>query len=115
VLLGLTGGSFEPASGMNAWLSSGRTNLYNPRQETPFTEWQAEIDRLAKEMVASVDLKKQRENYFRMQEISAEYLPLLPLWHQKEFVPVRNTFGNVRPSILNPYLLWNADEFYVKQ
>ena len=64
--------------------------------------------------LATLDIEEQRRIYFRMQEIMAEQLPILPLWTSKVFVAVRNTFGNIKPTALSHELLWNAEEIYVK-
>jgi peptide/nickel transport system substrate-binding protein len=113
-LLGLGGGGVHPANSMNVYRSSGRTHLFNPRQEKPATPWEEELDRLADRFNATLDVGEQQRIYWRMQEIMAEQLPILPLWTSKVFVAVRNKFGNVKPSALSHELLWNVEEFYVK-
>lgn len=114
-LLGLGGGGIHPANSMNVYRSSGRTHLFNPRQEKPATPWEAELDRLADQFNATLDVAEQQRIYWRMQEIMSEQLPILPLWTSKVFVAVRNKFGNVKPSALSHELLWNIEEFYVKE
>ncbi|MGC8740650.1 MAG: ABC transporter substrate-binding protein [Candidatus Sumerlaeaceae bacterium] len=114
-LLGLGGGGVHPANSMNVYRSSGRTHLFNPKQEKPATPWEAELDRLADQFNATLDVGEQQRIYWRMQEIMAEQLPILPLWTSKVFVAVRNKFGNVKPSALSHELLWNVEEFYVKE
>ena len=114
-LLGLGGGGVHPANSMNVYRSSGRTHLFNPRQEKPATPWEAELDQLADKFNATLDVNEQRAIYFRMQEIMAEQLPILPLWTSKVFVAVRNKFGNIKPSALSHELLWNAEEIFVKE
>lgn len=114
MLLGLTGGGVDPVGKMNSYISSGRTNLYNPKQEKPFIPWAAEIDRLAIETVASLKFDDQKKNYGAMQRILSEQLPVLPMWHSRVFVAVSNKYGNIKPTALDPHLLWNADEIFVK-
>ena len=114
-LLGLGGGGVHPANSMNVYRSSARTHLFNPMQTSPATPWEAELDRLADEFNATLDVGEQRRIYWRMQEIMSEQLPILPLWTSKVFVAVRNRFGNVKPTALSHELLWNVEEIFVKQ
>ncbi|MCX7717210.1 MAG: ABC transporter substrate-binding protein [Candidatus Sumerlaeaceae bacterium] len=112
-LLGF-GGSLHPSTAMNLYRSSGRTHFWNPQQEKPATEWEAEIDRLAEAFNATLDIKQQRRDFFRIQEIVAEQCPFLPLFTSKVFVAARNKFGNLKPSAMSHELLWNADEIFVR-
>lgn len=114
-LLGLGGGGIHPALSMNVYKSSGQTHLHNPKQETPQTEWEAEIDRLAERFNATLDALEQQRIMWEIQRIWSEEIPILPLFTTKVFAVARNTFGNIRPSPVASYeLMWNADEFFVK-
>ncbi len=112
-LLGFTG-SIHPITSMNVWRSSGRTHYWNPLQQTPATEWEAEIDKLAQQFATALEFQVQQETFFKMQDILVPHVPTLPLYYPKEFSCIRNKFGNVRPTpFANSY--WNAEELYVKQ
>ena len=45
-LLGLVNVDLDPNGQMNVWLSSSSNHQWNPRQKSPETPWEAEIDRL---------------------------------------------------------------------
>jgi peptide/nickel transport system substrate-binding protein len=113
-LLGLGGGAPNPANNMNALLSSARTNLYNPKQEKPATPWNEELDKLCLSFNATLELAQQKKTYDRILEIYAEELPVLPLWFPRVYVAYSNKFDNVKPSIISPEIIWNADEIFVK-
>lgn len=108
------GGSIHPITSMNSWRSSGRTHFWNPLQETPATEWEAQIDQLCNEFTAALAPGEQQRIIHRMQEIVAQNVPNFPLFVSKTFHAVRNRFGNLRPSPLTE-VFWNAEEIYVKQ
>ena len=111
-LLGFTG-SIHPITSMNMWRSSGRTHAWNSLQQTPATPWEAEIDKLASDFSQALDLNSQQKAIFEMQRIFAENVPMVPLYTTKEFMAVRNKFGNVRPTPFSENF-WNADELFVK-
>ena len=113
-LLGFGGGGVHPANSMNVYLSSGRTHFFNPSQESPATEWEREIDDLARGFNATLDIGRQREIFFRMQAIMADQCAFLPLWTSTVYVAARNTLGNVKPSALTHEVLWNADELFFR-
>ncbi|MGI8907447.1 MAG: ABC transporter substrate-binding protein [Candidatus Sumerlaeaceae bacterium] len=113
-ILGLAGGSTHPANKMNTFLSTARTNLYNPRQEKPATDWGAEVDKLCAEFNSTLDPGFQLKAYHRIQEIHAQQLPTLPLWYPKVFVACSNKYENIKPAATTPELIWNAEEFFVK-
>jgi peptide/nickel transport system substrate-binding protein len=113
-ILGLAGGSTHPANKMNTFLSSARTNMYNPKQEKPSTPWGAEIDKLCVEFNGTLDVNEQMKAYHKIQEIHADQLPTLPLWYPNVFVAVSKKYGNIRPSATTPELIWNPDEIFQK-
>ena len=47
-----------------------------------------------------------------VQELVADNLPLIPLVSPNVLVGARPGLGNFRPAILDPYVLWNADELF---
>lgn len=108
-LLGF-GGALHPSTSMNTWRSNGRTHFIRPMEPKPVTQWEAEIDKLCNDFTTELDLQKQRDIYFRMQEIFAEHCGNLPLWTAKVHVALRNGFGNVKMTATST--LWNLDEYY---
>jgi len=113
VMLGLTGGS-EPHFGANVWISSGRTHEWYPRQKTPSTPWERELDSLVSAGVRSVDTAVRKRAYDRLQAVVREEQPMVYLGHPEYMTAVRNRFGNVDPTPLGG-ALHDIEEIYVKK
>jgi len=108
------GGSIHPISSMNSYRSSGRTHFWNPLQATPATPWEAEIDRLCDQFVVALSPTEQRRLIHQVQQIISEQAPTFPLFVNKAFHAVRNTYGNLKPVGISE-IFWNAEEIYAKQ
>lgn len=102
ILIGLTGG-IEPHNGANVDRSSGNLHFWNPRQEKPETEWEAEIDRLVEEGASEMDVEKRKKIYNRIQEIYHEELPMILMVRQYVFDAYRNKLRNYDPTIWGLY------------
>lgn len=113
VLIGLTGG-IEPHFGSNVWKSSGHLHIWYPRQKTPATAWEAEIDKIFDTAVQELDRNKRKALYDRWQEIVAQKLPLIYTVLPASIFAVRNKFGNLHPT---PYggAFHNLEEIYIKR
>jgi peptide/nickel transport system substrate-binding protein len=79
VLLGLVNVELDPNEQMNVWLSSSETHQWNPKQQTPATPWEAEIDRLMRRQASTMDDNARKQAFDRVQEIVAEQLPFIYL------------------------------------
>jgi len=104
------GGDADPNVEMNVWLSSGPTHLWNPGQAKPATPWEAEIDRLMRLQVVTMRHEERKKLYDRVQELVVENLPVLPLVAPHVVVAGKDALAGLRPAILAPYVLWNAEE-----
>jgi len=111
---GLASGDADPTSEMNVWLSSGATHLWNPAQKKPATPWEAEMDSLMQQQNSTLDYKKRKKLYDRVQRIVAEQLPIICLASPHVLVGVKNGIGNFQPAILDPQTLWNAEALYFR-
>lgn len=109
-------GSFDadPNSDINVWLSSGGTHLWNPSQTHPATAWEAEIDRLINEQMYARTFEQRKKLYDRAQEILWEYQPMIFLASPDILTGARNSVGNFHPAVLEPYVLWNVEQLYLK-
>ncbi len=113
VMLGLTGGGSDPHFGANVWISSGRTHMWYPKQPTPSTPWEKELDSLVSAGVKSVDTAARKKTYDRLQAVVRREQPFVYLGHYEAMGAVRTKFGNVAPTPLGG--LWhNLDEFFVR-
>jgi peptide/nickel transport system substrate-binding protein len=101
ILIGFTA-SLEPNNGANFLRSDGNLHIWNPRQENPVTEWEAEIDRLLDQGSRELDVERRRQYYWRMQEILHEELPFVLLVYQMRFIALRDAVEGFRPTVWNP-------------
>jgi len=111
-VLGLVSFDADPNSDMNVWLSSGGTHVWNPSQAHPGTPWESEIDRLMQEQLAVTGYEQRKRLYDRVQEILAEFQPMIFLASPDILVAAKNTIGNFHPSVLESYALWNVEQLY---
>lgn len=101
----------EPMAHFSTLVSGGGTHLWQ-MGDGPVSEWEAELDRLMEEQELAVDPWRRRELYYRVQEVLARELPLIPLVTPHVLVGTRAGLAGSQPSILSHHLLWNADELY---
>ena len=113
-VLALGSGDVDPNPQMNVWLSNGSSHLWHLGETQPATPWEAEIDRLMNEQLTTLDVKKRKQLYDRMQEIVARELPLICLVSPHILVGAKTRIGNFQPAILDHYTLWNADELFLR-
>jgi len=111
-ILGLGGGDVDPNSDMNVWLSTGGSHLWSPGQQKPIAAWEAELDRLERQQMTTLDRHERKLLYDRVQQIAAENLPLICLVSPNVLVAARQDLGNFKPSILDHYTLWNVEQLY---
>jgi peptide/nickel transport system substrate-binding protein len=115
VLLGLqTGVPPDPGMGQNVWRSSGRTHMWNPAQPKPETPQEARIDQLMDVIVSSADLARRKEAWTEIQNIVNDQCWYIWLPTNVLKLPVRNRFGNLRPTIIPHVLIRDIDQVYRK-
>jgi peptide/nickel transport system substrate-binding protein len=102
----------DPNSDLNVWLSSGGMHLWNPSQQRPATEWEAEIDRLMEQQLAAANYAQRKKLYDRVQQILTERQPMIFLASPDVLVGAKKSIGNFHPAVLEPYVLWNIDQLY---
>ncbi|HKW63335.1 MAG TPA: ABC transporter substrate-binding protein [Candidatus Acidoferrum sp.] len=113
-VLGIVSPDADPNVDINVWLSSGGTHLWNPSQTHPAAPWEAEIDRLIKEQMYSRTFEQRKKLYDRAQEILWEYQPMIFLASPDILTGARKTVGNFHPAVLEPYVLWNVEQLYLR-
>jgi peptide/nickel transport system substrate-binding protein len=113
IILGLTNVDLDPNGEMNVWLSSSENHQWNPQQKTPETAWEAEIDRLMRTQAASMDPKRRKEAFDRVQEIVVEQEPFIFLINKNSLSAVSTAVHGAAPVILSPQTFWNADRLTV--
>ena len=113
-LLGIVSPDADPNVDINVWLSSGGTHLWNPSQAHPATQWEAEIDRLINEQMYARTFEQRKRLYDRAQEILWDYQPMIFLASPDILTGARKAVGNFRPAVLEPYVLWNVEQLYLR-
>jgi peptide/nickel transport system substrate-binding protein len=114
VLMNLVNGDADPTPEMNLWLSSGETHLWDLGESKPATPWEAELDRLMTTQAVTTDYTSRKKLYDRVQEIVAQNLPLIFLVSPNILVGAQQNVGNFHPAVLEPYVLWNVDQIFIK-
>ena len=113
-IMGIASYDADPNSDINVWLSSGGTHLWNPSQPHPGTPWEGEIDRLIGEQMSARTFEQRKKLYDSAQEILAEYQPMIFLASPDILTGAKNSVGNFHPAVLEPYILWNVEQLYLK-
>ncbi len=113
-VMGIASFDADPNSDINVWLSSGGTHLWNPSQAHPATPWEAEIDRLIEEQMSARTFEQRKKIYDRAQEVLTENQPMIFLASPNILAGAKNSIGNFHPAVLEPYVLWNVEQLYLK-
>lgn len=113
ILIGLTGG-VEPHAGTNVWTSSGHLHMWNPLQEKPATEWEAEIDHLFKEAAAAQSTAERKKYYDQFQQIVAEKLPVIYTVVPNSLYAIRDRLKNTAVTAYGG-VSWNIHELYLEE
>ena len=113
-VLGLVSFDADPTADFNVWRSSGGTHLWNPSQAHPGTAWEAEIDKLMGQQLDAPKFEQRKKSFDRVQEILAENQPMIFLASPDILVGAKTSIGNFHAVVLEPYVLWNVEQLYVK-
>ena len=114
-LLGFQNVELDPNSQMAVWLSSADNHQWNPRQKSPATAWEAEIDKLMKAQASSGDEHKRKQYWDRVQQIVWEQEPFIYLVNKDALVAISPTVKNTEPSVFRPQTFWNVDTLALAQ
>lgn len=108
-LLGLVNDDLDPNSQMNVWLSSADNHQWNPRQKSPETAWEAEIDRLMKAQASTMDSGKRKAYFTQVQKIVWDQVPFIYLVNKTALSAISVSVGNSSPAVLRPQTYWNVE------
>ena len=104
-------GDADPNPAMNVLTSSGQTHVWD-LGEKKSPDWQVEIDNLMQQQMTVMDYRKRKKLYDRVQQILAREVPLVFLVSPNILVAAKRDLANVRPAIMDNYVLWNAEELF---
>jgi peptide/nickel transport system substrate-binding protein len=108
-LLGLVNVGLDPNEQMNLWLSSGDNHQWDPKQKSPQTAWEAEIDDLMREQSSSVEFAKRKAAFDRVQQIVADQVPFIYLINKNALAAVSTSVQGEIPVVLRPQTYWNIE------
>ena len=108
-LLGLVNVELDPNEQMNVWLSSSETHQWNPKQKTPATPWEAEIDRLMQAQASAMDDNTRKKSFDRVQEIVADQVPFIYLVNKNALTGISTSLENAKSVVLRPQTYWNVE------
>ncbi len=114
ILFGFTPTDVAPDLQASLWYSNGAQHFWRPNQEKPAFSWEATVDSLISRLVTSVDPAVRKSVFDQTQIIWATEMPAIPIFASDILVGWSNRLGNIRPAILAPYLIWNAEEITQK-
>lgn len=111
-VLGLQSGDADPNPEINVWTSGGGAHVWAPAEVRPLTPWQAELDRLMQLETTILDYRKRKQAYDRVQEIVAQYAPVICLVSPNVLVGAKDSVAGIEPAVLRHHMLWNAEQLY---
>lgn len=114
-VLGLVSGDADPNPEINVWTSGGGTHIWAPNEVHPLTPWQSELDRLMQLQTTVLNYRKRKQIYDRVQELVAQYDPVICLISPNVLVAYKNSLGGARPAVLRNHMLWNAEQIFWQQ
>jgi peptide/nickel transport system substrate-binding protein len=110
ILFGFTPTDVAPDLQTNLWYSNGNVHFWQPNQKKPERPWEAEIDSLISRLVRSLHPADRTASFNQAQAIWAREMPAIPTIAPNILTGSSPLLGNVRPSLLAPHLIWNAEE-----
>ena len=114
VLSGISLTAIDPSSFVGFLPSSGTSHQWLPKQAQPATEWERRIDELFAQQASETDPAVRRQKFNEIQSIMAEEMPVIPIVSRHIVSAVNQRVGNLSPSGILPYSLWNAERLFVK-
>ena len=110
---GFVASDTDPAVNLDFWLSRAAFHIWNPGQAVPATAWERQIDELMRQQIAAEDPLERKRLFDEVQSVLARYVPVIHFAAPRVFIAASTRVANVRPALLEPHLLWNADELAV--
>ena len=103
----------DPAGNLDFWLSSGSSHMWNPRQASPSTDWERQVDDLMRRQARSLDEAERHRLFGEVQRVIAEHRPAISFAVPHVYIA---TSARVRASglgVQRPQLLWDSESVAV--
>lgn len=114
-LLGFVNVDLDPMAQMNVWASSSENHQWNPGQSSPGTSWEAETDRMMRQVGSASDFKVRKAAFDRVQEIAYEEEPFIYLVQKHVLAAVGPAVQGVKLVSVWPGTFWNVDSLVVRR
>ncbi|HET9183190.1 MAG TPA: ABC transporter substrate-binding protein [Candidatus Angelobacter sp.] len=111
-IMGLAGGDSDPNEALDTLSSSGSTHLWALDEKPPLQPWQAQVDELMQKQLITMNYPGRKKVFDQVQQIVAREQPAVFLASPHILVAAHEGLGNIRPAIIENYLLWNSDEIF---
>ncbi len=115
IYYGTQASSLDPALNLEFWMSSGAFHVWNPRQASPATTWEAEIDGLMHRQAAASSLTERQQLFAQVQQIIGEQVPVIYFVAPRVTIAVGRRVRNVTPVAQIPQVLWNAEMLAIER
>lgn len=109
-IMALGGGDTDPNAEAGVWQLDGPTHVWRLKAPAPLAPWETEIDRLFRGQAVATETETRRQLFIRLQEVVAEYLPIVPLVSPNHLVALRRGLEGLVPGVTSRDSLWNVDE-----
>lgn len=112
ILFAIEFDAFDPGRNPEFWLSSGLFHFWRQKQASPGTPWEAQMDSLMRKQTTSVNPQERRAIFSQQQRILLDHEPAIYFAAPKKTVATAARVGGLRPSVLSPMVLWDAEHLY---
>lgn len=114
ILMGLTVTDTEPSSYSGFLQSDSASHQWAPKQATPATPWEKQINELVIAQACEPSLPLRRAQFHEIQRLMAEQMPIIPIVSRHVVSAAHQRLGNYRPSNIFPFSCWNIEELFVR-
>ena len=114
ILSGLSLTATDPSSYGGLLQSNAGLHQWRPKQASPATEWEARIDQLYAEQSKERDAAVRKQKFNEIQAIMADEMPIVPVVSRHIVSAANERIGNLSPSTILPFSMWNADRLFIK-
>jgi ABC-type transport system substrate-binding protein len=66
------------------------------------------------QQLAAPSFEQRKKLYDQVQQILAQYQPMIFLASPDILAGAKNAIGNFHPAVLEPYVLWNVEQLYLR-
>ena len=95
-------------------MSSAAVHQWFPKQPKPATGWEAKIDQLFGQQAQTTDPAERKRLFNEIQAIVAQEMPIMPITSRHIVSGANEKIGNLAPSGILPFSLWNADRLFIR-